>query len=175
MGLLKRKTDPVAERARALDAELGRLEREIQRLEAQLHGAMSQARFRSTAIPGGPTVTHAARPQAPAPPQERQPVLETVKSSVLENSVEPVTTPAHFNEFGVRKYDLVELAQRLKRYFTGPTASNPKLVSYLAAGSIQGPRPLRYEKRVARNRFIALVVVLFIMLLGILSVFLRTS
>jgi hypothetical protein len=32
---------------------------------------------------------------------------------------------------------------------------------------------LRYEKRVARNRFIALVIVLFLVLLGIISAFLR--
>jgi cell division protein FtsB len=44
-------------------------------------------------------------------------------------------------------------------------------VSYLAAGGIQGLRPLRYEKRVARNRFIFFVVILFLALLGTLLVF----
>ena len=44
---------------------------------------------------------------------------------------------------------------------------------YLAAGGIQGLRPMRYEKRVARNRFIALVVILFLTLLGIIAVFVR--
>jgi hypothetical protein len=34
-------------------------------------------------------------------------------------------------------------------------------------------RPLRYEKRVARNRFIALVVFLFLMLLGIILAVVR--
>ena len=43
-------------------------------------------------------------------------------------------------------------------------------MNYLAAGSIQGLRPLRYEKRVARNRFIFLVVVLVLVLWGILAV-----
>ena len=56
-----------------------------------------------------------------------------------------------------------------------PPASNPKLVNYLAAGSIQGLRPLRYEKRVARNCFVFLVVVLLLMLWGILAVVFRTS
>jgi hypothetical protein len=46
-------------------------------------------------------------------------------------------------------------------------------VSYLAAGGIQGLRPMRYEKRVARNRFILLVVILFFTLLGIITVFVR--
>ena len=43
----------------------------------------------------------------------------------------------------------------------GSPAVNPKLVSYLAAGSIKGLRPLRYEKRIARNRFIFLTVFFF--------------
>jgi hypothetical protein len=37
----------------------------------------------------------------------------------------------------------------------------------LAAGNIQGLRPLRYEKRVARNRFVALTMVLVIVLFGL--------
>lgn len=174
MSLLKRRTDPVSERARALNAELGALERQIRQLEAQLQNAVPQGRFRSTAIPRGPTVTHANQPQNQSPPTNHEPVLESVDRAVLEMSLDNLTTPDHFNEFGVRKYDLVALLTRLNRFFRGPTSGNPKLVSYLAAGSIQGPRPLRYEKRVARNRFIALVIVLFVLLLGILWVFVRT-
>ena len=66
----------------------------------------------------------------------------------LKARLEPGGTPDHYNELGVRKYDL-------------------------AAGGIQGLRPLRYEKRVARNRFIALVILLFFVLLGAISVLLR--
>ena len=44
---------------------------------------------------------------------------------------------------------------------------NPKLINYLAAGSIQGLRPLRYEKRVARNRFFALAGSVGVILLGL--------
>jgi predicted nucleic acid-binding Zn ribbon protein len=33
---------------------------------------------------------------------------------------------------------------------------------------------MRYEKRVARNRFILLVVVLFLILLGVISMFVKT-
>jgi len=38
---------------------------------------------------------------------------------------------------------------------------------------VQGLRPLRYEKRVARNRFVALVIVLFLILLGVISLFVK--
>jgi hypothetical protein len=44
-------------------------------------------------------------------------------------------------------------------------------VSYLAAGGIQGLRPMRHEKRVARYRFYVLVAVLFLSLLGIILLF----
>jgi hypothetical protein len=40
-------------------------------------------------------------------------------------------------------------------------------VNYLAAGGVQGLRPLRYEKRVARNRFFVLVVVVTAVLVGL--------
>ena len=82
-------------------------------------------------------------------------------------------TPEHYNELGVRKCDLPALLARLRSHFRGPSTTNPKLVNYLAAGGIQGLRPLRYEKRVARNRFIVLVIVLFLVLLGLISAFVR--
>ena len=61
---------------------------------------------------------------------------------------------------GVRKYDLPALWDRLRNHFRGPTTTNPRLVNYLAAGGVHGLRPMRYEKRVARNRFLALVILL---------------
>ncbi len=66
----------------------------------------------------------------------------------------------------MRKYDLPALLRRIRSWFQGPAATNPKLISYLAAGGIQGLRPLRYEKRKARRRFILLVCILFLLLLG---------
>ncbi len=92
---------------------------------------------------------------------------------MLKARNEAATTPDHYNELGVRKYDLFALVRRIRDHFRGPSTTNPKLVSYLAAGGIQGLRPLRYEKRVARNRFIAFVIALFLILLGTLAVFLK--
>jgi hypothetical protein len=79
-----------------------------------------------------------------------------------------------FNELGLRKYDLPALFNRIRNHLRGPTTTNPRLVNYLAAGGVHGLRPLRYEKRVARNRFIALVIVITIVLLGLLPFFLRS-
>ena len=97
-----------------------------------------------------------------------EPVFEEIKPLP---DTEETAAPDQFNELGVRKYDLPALFNRIRNHFRRPTTSNPRLVTYLAAGGVQGLRPLRYEKRVARNRLIVLTVVLLIVLLGILSAF----
>lgn len=150
MAWFRKKADPIAERARALDAEIAALEAKIRRYESQLEGG--------------------AAPGRPAPPPA--PVFEPVNTEKLFAPPAP-ESPAHFNEFGDRKFDLPAALRRVRDLFRGPTSSNPKLVSYLAAGGIQGIEPLRRERRIARNRFLALVVLLFLALLGLLAVFLR--
>jgi hypothetical protein len=163
-----KKSDPISDRARALNDQIASLEAEIRRLDSQLQHT-PVPRLRSTAVPHGATVARAPVPPASAPvPSE--PVFEEIKSA---RTVDESNTPDHFNELGVRKYDLPALFERLARHFRRPSTSNPRLVTYLAAGGVQGLRPLRYEKRIARRRFVLLVVVLFAILLGVISVFLR--
>ena len=70
----------------------------------------------------------------------------------------------------MRKYDLAAFFQRIKNQFRGPPTANPKLVNYLAAGSIQGLRPMRYEKRVARNRFLFIVIGILLLLIGVIAI-----
>lgn len=125
----------------------------------------AQPRLRSTAIPHGPTVSGGA--VAGAAPQE--PVFEEVNP--FKPSQE-AAAPDAASDLGVRREGLAMAWERLKLHLRGPTTSNPKLVNYLAAGSIQGLRPLRYEKRVARNRFVVLVILLILVLLGFFKVFL---
>jgi hypothetical protein len=160
------KVDPISERARSLNDQIASLEAEIKRLDNQLQHT-PVPRLRSTAVPHGATVARAPVPPAPA---SREPVFEEVKPLRTTNET---ATPDQFNDLGVRKYDLPGFFDRLRQHFRRPTTSNPRLVTYLAAGGVQGLRPLRYEKRVARNRFIVLVVVLFVILLGVISLFVR--
>jgi hypothetical protein len=165
---LKRKPDPISYRARALNDEIARLESQIKELDAQLQRDQSQPRLRSTTLPhGGP-----GSPPAAAPPAE-EPIFEEVGPDLLKARNEAGAKPEHYNDLGMRKYDLPALLRRIREHFRGPSTTNPKLVSYLAAGGIQGLRPLRYEKRVARNRFIFFAVILFLALLGTLLVFLK--
>jgi hypothetical protein len=175
MPWLKKKADPISERARVLTAEIALLETEIQKLDSQLQNGSAQPRLRSTALPSTvnrPTETGPALELSPVRPPEA-PIFEEVAPNRLEARAEQPTTPEQYNALGVRKYDLPALFKRIQNHFRGPSTTNPKLVSYLAAGGIQGLRPLRYEKRVARNRFIVFVVFLFLALLGVLTIFFR--
>jgi hypothetical protein len=169
MAKFKKKPDPISERARALNEEIAALQAQIKNLDSQSQLAHGNPRLRSTALPHGATISH---PQETPPPVSTEPIFEEVDQDRLKAKSETVE-PEHFNELGVRKYDLPSLLRRIRNHFRGPSTPNPKLVNYLAAGGIQGLRPMRYEKRVARNRFIVLIVFLFFMLLGIFMVFKR--
>jgi hypothetical protein len=169
MGLFKKKADPIADRSRELTAKIADLQSRIKKLDQQAQLG-DRPRLRSTCYPQGAS--------APASASGRngnhtnridagEPVFERMDTNRLKEPPEPLTTSRHFNELGAPKYNLVALVERIKAHFRGPPASNPKLINYLAAGNIQGLRPLRYEKRVARNRFIALTIVFVVVLFGI--------
>ena len=168
MGWFKKKSDPISDRTLALTSEIASLEAQIKRLDEKLHPGPGQPRLRSTALPHGMTISHPPHehtPSGPAVPPD--PIFEEINPERLTPRADLATTAAHYNEMGVRKYDFPALLERLRHFFHGPSTSNPKLVSYLAAGGVQGLRPLRKEKRVARNRFIAFTIFLLLTLLGL--------
>jgi len=142
-----------------------------------------QPRLRSTALPhhqataaSHASISGSALP-APAPQTTStaspDPVFEEVPQSRWDGSDAPATTEANESapELGVRRNDAASVWQRFKNHVRGPVTSNPKLVHYLSAGSIQGLRPLRYEKRVARNRVIVLAAFLVLALWGVIAIF----
>lgn len=163
MGLFRKKSDPISARSKELNEQIDALEAQIKQLNQKIEHGKSYPRVRSTAVPHGPRVNLGS---APAP---KDPVFEQIEFRKPQETSEPDSTAEHYNELGVRKYDLARSLRRLTRHFRGPAASNPKLVSYLAAGSIRGLRPLRYEKRIARNRFIFLSIFFVLILWGIIS------
>ena len=160
MALFKKKFDPLSERSRALNSEIAALEAQIKALDSKLHDSPARPRLRSTARPHG-------SPTSAALASTREPVFEPVDHHRIKAQPEPETTPAPLNNLGVRKLDWTGAWRRLKNHFHGPPANNPRLINYLAAGSIQGLRPMRYEKRVARNRVIGMIIILVVMLWGI--------
>src|ERR1041384_4021954 len=171
MALFKKKPDPLGERARDLSAELAALESEIKKLSSQGAQIEQHPRLRSTAT-RGQLHSPAGRAVHSSPPTPVEPIFEEVNQERVKAAAEQVA-PTHFNDLGGRKYDLAAAWRRWVAHFRGPTANNPKLINYLAAGSIQGLRPLRYEKRVARNRCILMCVILLIVLWGLFAYFLR--
>ena len=169
MGHAKKKVDPISDRSRALTDQIAALEAEIKKLDSQLQRAPAP-KFRSTAIPHGATVARAHEPAPPLPPPVNEPVFEEVKPL---SDTQEIAAPDQFNDLGVRKYDLPALFHRIRNHFRRPTTNNPRLVAYLAAGGVHGLRPMRYEKRVARNRFIFFAAGLLLVLLCILWVILH--
>ena len=171
MGPSNKKPDPINDRARALGEEIAALEAEIKRLDSQLSRSPGP-KFRSTTTPQGAILSRGPEKPALPPPPKPEPVFEEVPRNPLAQSAEGEASEV-YNELGVRRYDLPALWSRIRNHFRSPTTSNPRLVSYLAAGGVQGLRPLRYEKRVARNRVLVLTGVLLAFFLGILLLYLK--
>ncbi len=164
--------DPISDRAKTLNDQIAALETEIKKLDTQLQRPPAAPRFRSTALPHGATIPNVAEKPTPLSPAASEPIFEEINHQPLQARNE-TEAPDHYNELGVRKYDLPALWHRLRNHLRGPTTTNPRLVNYLAAGGVHGLRPLRYEKRVARNRFIFFAAALFLLLLGLFLVFLH--
>ncbi|PYM15990.1 MAG: hypothetical protein DME18_02745 [Verrucomicrobia bacterium] len=158
MAVFKKKVDPLSERSRTLTAEIAALEAQIKQLDTELQQSQARPRLRSTARPHGSAI-----PPAPA----RETVFEQVDHDRVKSQAARERPPSHATELGVRKFDLAGAWRRVKNHLHGPPANNPKLVNYLAAGSIQGLRPMRYEKRVARNRLLFWTLILVCALWGI--------
>jgi hypothetical protein len=163
MPLFRKKVDPISERSKELNSQIAAIESQIKQLGSKIEHSQSHPRVRSTAMPRGPTVI-----SGPAPPP-RDPVFEQLTYQKSKEQPEVDAGTDRYNDLGVRKYDLAGAFRRLHNHLRGHTTANPKLVSYLAAGSIKGLRPLRYEKRIARNRFIFLSLVFVVILWGIVS------
>jgi hypothetical protein len=166
MPLFRKKADPISARATELNSQIASLEAQIRQLNTRIEHSRSQPpRVRSTAVPHGPTVV--AEPVPASAP--REPVFEQLDYQKAKEQPELEMSAERYNDLGVRKYDLFAALRKLNRHLRGTATANPKLVSYLAAGSIKGLRPLRYEKRIARNRFIFLSLFFALILWGIIA------
>ena len=168
MPLFRKKGDPISARASELNSQIATIEAQIRQLNTRIEHSNPKVhppRVRSTAVPHGPTVV--AEPvRAPVP---REPVFEQLDYQKAKDQPELEMSQERYNDLGVRKYDLFAALRKLNRHLRGTATANPKLVSYLAAGSIKGLRPLRYEKRIARNRFIFLSLFFALILWGIIA------
>lgn len=167
MSWLRRKTDPIAMREEALRARIQQLETQIQQLRHRIADEQSQPKLRSTAT------VHRGGPVGATPPQS-EPRFEKVDHRQVKQPDAVQDEPGHYNELGLRKYDPFA---GLRRWIGGlrkqQTPASPQLVNYLAAGSIHGLKPLRYEKRVARTWFLIVCAFFIVMLWGLLYFYFR--
>ena len=145
MGLFRKNRDPLANRAKSVKDQLADLQSQIEEL-----GDPAQP-FTAQPAP----VVHDLKPgDQPLP---RRPDTDAASRPLDTRAERPGT-----------------LWERFRKSFRKPPVSNnPKLVNFLAAGSIQGLRPLRYERRVARNRFLAFTTVLVLVLIGLFWTLIR--
>jgi len=165
--------DPFEARSKALADQIRKLEKQIQDLaespappppKPTANPAPATKPLASAASkPPQPTTSRRAPVAAPLP----KPPPPTPPTTALGSPQGDIRVNPH----GVRKFDLAALWSRLQNHFRGPNANNPRMVQYLAAGSVHGLRPLRYERRVARNRFIGLFVLLVLILFGLAKVY----
>jgi hypothetical protein len=172
MGWFNKKTDHISDRAQALNEQIAALEDQIRELDAQLAASPPALapRLRSTARPhGASTVVHPAAAPVTSGRASDEPIFEEIDQNRLKARTDSAPALENHDELGLRKSDLPSLLRRAKDQLRGPTTANPKLVSYLAAGSIQGLRPMRYEKRVARNRFLFITIGTLVVLAGIFA------
>ncbi|MGB0578205.1 MAG: hypothetical protein ACPGVU_00760 [Limisphaerales bacterium] len=148
MGWFSKTIDPIEKRAKDLEREMAELESELRQ------AAEDEPSFRSTAYPdeGGEKeliLEEYDQSQLTEPPSEIQEELDSVTSK-----------PTGFRE----KF------KRLKKEVGATPVSNPKLVKLLSTGNIRGLEPLRYERRVARNRFFFMLCLLLLVLTGLAMV-----
>lgn len=172
MGLFNKKSDPLAQRANSLNRRIAELEAEIAKLNQSLKPPSTRGESEGFGSQGIQGVVPASRP-TPTPKAPIEPVFERMPPRPLDAHV-PESPGREAVELGLRRPVWSQWWRRFKRQFVDPPPANEKLVNYLAAGGIQGLRPLRYERRVARNRIIFICVVLGLVLWGILIVFWQT-
>jgi hypothetical protein len=159
MAAFKKKSKPLSERSRALNAEIAALESQIKRLSHNLEK-------KKTEKPNPRSSPFAAnRRGSQSNGSTEELVFEATDQYRLTSPFDSTHEPHPGLDLGASQS--LSWMQRLKGRFRKQPPVNPKLISYLAAGSFQGLPPLRYEKRVARNRVLLLFLVL---LLGILAI-----
>jgi hypothetical protein len=172
MGVFGKKKDPIKDREKNLVSEIKQLEDQIRALQGVLETARDEPKVRQTAYPGG---TGPAKSPGATEPVKSGPghemVFEPVDQQRLQSAAPKPFKDKH-DPRALQREGSTSLFERVMRYFRGPTSANPKLVSYLAAGNIHGLQPLRYERRVARNRLLLWIVIIIVLIVGLLKMLL---
>lgn len=144
--------DPLAAKSRALDKQIASLEKEIRQLSHSLENVRNS--------PAEPEPEFHHHQSAPRPPRRESPPRDEV-SSTTDKSAATAELSHLYHAARSR-------LQALRGRFGHPDPNRTKLVNYLAAGSFEGMRPLRYERRIARNRILFLTLCFLLVFFTIL-------
>ncbi len=150
MGWFTERADPLEKRAREIERELARLDSEMQ----------------NTPVDAAPEY------RSDVPATDHDP-LNLENCGPRGSRKESVRLQESIDSLGSKPSGWRERWARFKLHFGATPATNPKLVKYLSAGNLQGLQPLRYEKRIARNRFFFMFFLLLLVLFGLFAVAIR--
>lgn len=162
MGLFNKKPDPLKEQEHAIRARLEAIQRQIESLNERIEGEQHQPRLRSTALP---------QPHPKPPPPSAEVAFE--EPAPHKSAPAPGARPDPQLEITSRQPPLLALWRRWWGHLRHGRSPNRQLVNYLAAGSIHGLRPLRYEKRIARNQFLVLCALFLAIIWGAIYLYLK--
>ena len=171
MGLFGKKKHPLNERENSLNAEIEQLERQIDQLKIVLEKAGKTGKIANAGSSAARDRISASRGNERG--AEEDPVFEPVDQVRLQDTRAPNPFTMARDPRSIHSEGSVSFWEKVARFFKGPTSSNPKLVNYLAAGNIHGLRPLRYEKRIHRNRTLLWVGILLVSLIGLIKMLIR--
>lgn len=150
---------------RVIDRELAQLNKEISQLTRSLEEELKAVEEGRVEVVQPLIQSRVTQPLA-RKPATGDPIFVEMPGRDMS---EPVTPKSYYNDLGMRKYDLLGIFRRMRNHVSGPPANNPKFIQYLAVGSVQGIRALRYEKRIARNRVIMSFLTLLAVIWGVLA------
>lgn len=176
MAFFRRRKDPLEARAQELAGKIKRLERELREAgqapvvgKARLPGPVHVPAPEAASSPSSDR-PHVGRTRGPAEPVPRMPSPAVSRPGASRLDPNPSPDPL-LSPVGARKFDLPAAWRRWVGRLTTPSGETATFSRYRTSNSIHGLRPLRYEKRVARNRFIGLFVLLVLVLTGLARVY----
>jgi hypothetical protein len=139
--------DPMSARQAELDREIEAIQRRISDLSAR-------------PLPE-------ARPLPPRPREATLPFGAVPARSTPAPTPISVVGPRSGASVPADRFNLVEAWQRWMQRLGGQPRRPSGLVHLMAAGSVHGLRPLRYERKIARRRFVLSLSLLLLLLYGI--------
>lgn len=160
MAIFQKKHDPILEKEARLKQQLAEVKARIREERARLRDEAEAA----TKVPSRPLAGAGTPPTRPA----HEPDLEDLRPHGSDNPFNEPRTAVRHDARGTARFDLVGTWRAWWSRLRGKPSPNPELITYLAAGGIQGLPALRHERRVARNRFFIVCAALALVFLGII-------